>query len=392
MSWTRPEKILILTVSLLLFVVVNFAAHILIKNILNVSIYDSNYEITQIEFIKKLSGKRVHPFYGLSDGTVPGFNSKVSAENNFRSVSPTMSNKPIAVLVVGGSVASHLSEAREDIIEDHLFADKLNKSFNTDRFVVYNASFGGGKQPQQYFKILYLDLLGFSPDIIINYDGFNEVALSIGENFQNNLNAIYPRNFYESLGASVYDGACFSTNNWLLSFNTYIPFIELVKWVYVRNCHNEAVWSEVSINMNNKMLTEIEQKDFINRVKLVWSHSSNKTFDFAKARKIPYIHVLQPNRHLAGSKPLTDEEVFGDSAKRKPIAPALLASTQEYYGTLNMDLLSAPYKIDQRYLFEEEQRTVYIDKCCHFNKLGMTTIIEDIISKAEPAFKKLLSE
>ena len=57
-----------------------------------------------------------------------------------------------------------------------------------------------------------------------------------------------------------------------------------------------------------------------------------------------------------------------------------------------MDWLITPYKIDQRYLFEEEDRPVYADQCCHFNKLGMNIIIDDIISKAEPIFKKLLSE
>lgn len=392
MNWTRSEKLLIFVVFIVLFTAVNIAAHLFIKKILDVSIYESNYDITQKQFTKRLSGKRAHPFYGLSDGMVPGFDSDVSVENNFRRVSPIRSEDPIKVLVVGGSVASHLSEAREDISEDYLFADKLNSRFNTNQFVVYNAAFGGGKQPQQYFKILYLDLLGFKPDLIINYDGFNEVALSIGQNLENNLNAIYPRNYFETLESSVYDGRCFSVNNTLLSFNTYFPIIELVKWIYVSHCHNEAISSGVSINLSNKALAAIEQENFISRVELIWKDSSNNSFRFAKTKDIPYIHALQPNRHLTGSKPISTEELYSGNANKKPLAPSLLIATEKYYGNLDMDWLITPYKIDQRYLFEEEDRPVYADQCCHFNKLGMNIIIDDIISKAEPIFKKLLSE
>ena len=60
---------------------------------------------------------------------------------------------------------------------------------------------------------------------------------------------------------------------------------------------------------------------------------------------------------------------------------------EQYYATLDFADVDARYKIDQRYLFKEEERTVYSDNCCHFNKLGMITIIDDLIAKAEPAFK-----
>ena len=53
------------------------------------------------------------------------------------------------------------------------------------------------------------------------------------------------------------------------------------------------------------------------------------------------------------------------------------------------DKAIAEYKIDQRSLFITEERTVYSDQCCHFNKLGMETIIDDIMIKAEPVFRKL---
>ena len=98
-----------------------------------------------------------------------------------------------------------------------------------------------GKQPQQLFKLLYLDLLGFQPDVIINYDGFNEIALPFAENLPSNLNAIYPRSFSQVVKSSAYDGRCFKLNNFLLSKNSYLPLFELIKWIYVRNCHQRSV-------------------------------------------------------------------------------------------------------------------------------------------------------
>ena len=89
----------------------------------------------------------------------------------------------------GASVAIDLSTPV------YRLATKLNESFNTDRFVVFNAVFGGGKQPQQFSLLMYLDLLGFKPDIIINYDDFNNLAMPSAWNIAEGQNAIYRQKF-----------------------------------------------------------------------------------------------------------------------------------------------------------------------------------------------------
>jgi hypothetical protein len=47
-------------------------------------------------------------------------------------------------------------------------------------------------------------------------------------------------------------------------------------------------------------------------------------------------------------------------------------------------------QLDQRFLFKNEERTVYLDNCCHFNKLGITTIIDDLIDNFIPIFNSVL--
>lgn len=386
MSWTKSEKKLILVVAGILFVILNFASHVIIKSILNVSIYEDRYDLEQDRFKKEI-GAKVHPFYGLSSATEVGFESDISVENNFLSVSPLPKDEeePIRVLVLGGSVAAHLSLPRLNI-PPYFFATKLNKYFDTDRFVVYNAAFGGGKQPQQYFKLIYLDLLGFKPDIIVNYDGFNEIALPFGENLEERINAIYPRKFNKLVAGSAYDGQCFKANNFLLSMNTYMPILELTKWIYVRYCHNESTGGNSSSSEWNPNFLEEKQNYLLHTVN-VWKQSSDKIYEFSLDKGIPYLHFVQPNQYLKDSKPLSNLEeanfvnyaIYGD-----PIAM--------YYEKLNVSKLQTLTKYDHRYLFNREVRTVYSDKCCHFNQLGMDIITDAIVSDALDEFKKLLNK
>jgi hypothetical protein len=384
MSWTKSEKILILLVVGILFLIVNVASYFIIKNILNVSIYEAEYYLEQKRFVKSL-GSKVHPFYGFTEANQVGFDSDVSVERNFISISPSKLNnsQTIKVLVLGGSVASHLSLSRLNI-QPFLLASKLNDNYNTNKFVVYNAAFGGGKQPQQFFKLIYLDLLGFKPDIIINYDGFNEIALPFAENLPKELNAIYPRNFDELVASSLYDGQCFEVNNFLLSINSYVPLLELSKWIYVRSCHNAATGQDSNSSGWNPVFSQ-EKQEYLNRTLKVWELSSNKIYDFAVQNEIPYLHFVQPNQYLAGSKILSELEktkFLSYEPYKTPI--------EYYYKYLEINNLKTPNKYDHRYLFIDENKTVYSDKCCHFNLIGMKKITNSIIKDASDVFEELL--
>jgi len=384
MNWTKREWMLVGVVTLFLTGIINFVSHYVIISYLEVSIYNALYEMERQKYVGTKDSAKAHPFYGLSSAVERGFDSSVSIEDNFLRVSPKPHNDEIKVLILGGSVAAHLSMKREDIPEDYLLSKALNKKFNTDRFVVYNAAFLGGKQPQQYFKLLYLELLGFVPDVIVNYDGFNEVALPFGENYDRDLNAIYPVNFNQTIISTASKRRCIPLNNWLLSSNSYIPVIELVKWIYVRYCHNEVSGSKRNINFVRNELFEIEKNNYSQKVQNIWMDSSNKIAQFSETRKIPYIHILQPNQYVVGSKPLSNletEEFYGYEPYKKPIAA--------HYHNLSISNLATPYKLDQRQLFKSEKRTVYSDECCHLNRLGMEMIVDDLISSFTPLFSGL---
>ena len=386
MNWTKAEMKLIAVVLIFIFILANLGSYFVIKSVLDISIYHENYENEQRKFIKNI-GDKVHPFYGLSSGNKVGFQSDISVENNFISVSPSSLNydEQIKVLVLGGSVAAHLSLKRLNI-EPYLLARRLNEQHGTNRFVVYNAAFGGGKQPQQLFKLLYLDLLGFKPDVIINYDGFNEIALPFAENLPSNLNAIYPRNYSQVVKSSVYNGKCFKLNNFLLSKNSYLPFFELIKWLYIRNCHQKSVGDdEITLAWNDKF--KEDKQEYLKRALLIWETSSNKINEFSIRKEIPYLHFIQPNQYLLGSKTFTEIEKR-DFLNYQPYKEPI----EQHYKNLNISKLDVIFKYDHRLLFLNDFRTVYSDNCCHFNMIGMEKIIDSIIKDASYVLKSLLRE
>jgi hypothetical protein len=383
--------IILFSFFIFLFLALNLISNLLIKHYLKVSIFDEEYLSVQQRFIKIKKKSFVHPFYGINSGGEIGFISDVSIEENFISVSPKPLTGEIKVLVTGGSVATQLSlEGLGSKRKSYLLAKQLNKRFNTDRFVIYNAAQGGGKQPMQYFKYLYLDLLGFKPDLIINYDGFNEVVLPFKDNFKKNLNAIYPRSFNESINSTAINFTpwveCIDLNNKMLSNNSYIPIYEFAKWVYVKRCHNKVVgmnkkiWPFISEENKN-----LEKSNYLQKVLNIWSYSSNKTYSLAKTKKTPYLHIIQPNQYLKNSKKFSEKE-----NKEVLTRPFFKNIIERHYNKLNLNMLLTDNKLDQRFLFKDEERTVYLDNCCHFNNLGITIIIDNLIDSFIPVFNSVL--
>ena len=387
LATTTKEKLFVIFLVVILFIFFNVASSYVISSLIGTSIYDPAYSEVQQKFVKKY-GNKVHPFYGQIAGKTVGFESDVSVEKSFSTIStiPSDPSTQIKVLVLGGSVAAHLSRKPLGDVPDNLLASSLNRTFNTDRFVVYNAAFGGGKQPQQYFKLLYLEFLGFRPDVIINLDGFNEIALPLVENYQRGLNAVYPRSFDELVFSSAYDGSCFSINNFLLSFNSKIPAVEAFKWAYIKYCHEASVQASPGRFVEKALFTQ-EQGDYVKRAIRVWRRASNLINEFASRHSTPYLHVIQPNQHVEGAKPLTDFE--GQiSSKYLPYKRA----TEKHYLKLTLEGLATEHKFDYRYLFVAERREIYTDDCCHMNQLGMNAIVEALIKDGYSVFESTLAD
>ena len=387
MRLKRLDYLFFLLVLVVLFVIANVVAYHSIKNQSGgLSMFDKEkYRPYKDQFFLVENQSQIpHPFYGLSSVGWEKFPNEITNEPLFWAITPSEVQNPIKVLVVGGSVASHLSKGGTGV-RNHLFSELLNKKFKSNRFVVYNAAFPGGKQPQQYFRYLYLELVGFKPDIVVNLDGFNEIALPLAENSILGNPAIFPRSYSRQMHATAADRSCVKTSNFLTKNFFALPIAEWIGAIYVQKCflsivgtpHDIPWWSS---GMGYKSSEQIKQSV------LIWEQSSKNLNQKLTTLGIDYIHALQPNQYVENSKIYSDEEKSNFIDYKFYSDPI-----KQNYLKLSGRNLNVKYFIDQRFLFEKNSQTMYADNCCHFNELGMESIINDIIEKAKPAFLRKLN-
>jgi hypothetical protein len=110
-----------------------------------------------------------------------------------------------------------------------------------------------------------------------------------------------------------------------------------------------------------------------------WERASIQIQSLCATHDFAYFHFLQPNQYVEGSKTLTDEEL------KKAYQHGLFANkeaVQQGYKLLRAqgtELKERGVKFtDLVMMFKNEPRTVYNDKCCHFNQLGYDLIAEKI--------------
>jgi hypothetical protein len=114
----------------------------------------------------------------------------------------------------------------------------------------------------------------------------------------------------------------------------------------------------------------------------MWATSSHLMHAIAKANTAKYVHFLQPNQYIQGSKPVMSEQ------ERKI---ALIAAHQGGYGNLYRKIYPLIQKKipwleqqgiefhDLSYLYKDVERDIYRDNCCHVNSLGYNMMVEKIV-------------
>lgn len=380
-----------------IFLLINILSFILIYLMIDQNIYNKD------KYLKFKSGflkgeKRSlypHPYFGYS------YNRDLPSDLEFPNSEPLFSEKPdlipenaIKILILGGSVAEDFSrnDSDDEFVENEfiynekdIFEKVLNNKFQTDRFIVYNASIGGGKQPMQLFKLYYLYFLGEKFDVVINLDGFNEIALPFSENIPLRNYLSYPRNYSRIVENFSSELNCIKKNNEkILSYNIF-PIIELYKLYIIRKCHFNIAGKPKNKNSKFSKITNFEDQS-INKNILdifkIWKTSSEQIESFSSLVKFDFIHVLQPSHYLKGSKKLSKKEEneflsygkYGD-----PIS--------KYYNLLDLDKVKIKNKLDLRFIFKNNEATLYRDFCCHLTNHGMYILADSIVNHFEIIFK-----
>ena len=394
----KKKIIFFILTFLLVFITINLGSFILIKSITKKNIYTKDYKDFKKRF-RKSNFKTIfpHPFFGFGIRDNYNYSKKFNNEPLFvNDINKINLDDKIKILILGGSVATHLSLNNSDdkynyknklINHEDIFEKTINSYFSTDKFIVFNAAIGGGKQPQQLFKLYYLDLIDFKFDIIINLDGFNELALPLSENYQINDHLIYPRNFSRLVSTFNSNFDCVNDINKRTKRFLLFPILELYDLYKIRNCHFSLEGENKNTGTRFSNMTNFKKRDLeksFEHVKEVWENSSEKINDFSKLKNIFYIHVIQPNQYLKDSKKLTNKEIellnyskYGDIISK-------------FYYSFNFENLKIKNKLDLKYIFKYNNKEIYRDYCCHLNNYGMHLISKEIVKKFELELKEMI--
>lgn len=279
-----------------------------------------------------------------------------------RETNPLQRRSPDKVIIgiAGGDVA-------EQFFHDGLPALRtlLNKSasFATKQFVFVNLACPSYKQPQQLMAVNYMLALGAEFDILINIDGFNEVALNEAENAIHKVSPVFPRNWY-LLNSNIPDPYL----RQLVGHEEYLQseIASLASAMSIAPLRFSATWNTIwsirhrhltadCIELQNKIRTYSNQSQvtipfWISGPKLnespeddghtnllVWAESSLQLHYLCRENHTRYYHFLQPSPYVVGSKPMEAAEravavieghPFGRGAARG--YPWLIAASKQF--------------------------------------------------------------
>ncbi|MBF0228848.1 MAG: hypothetical protein HQK63_04560 [Desulfamplus sp.] len=303
----------------------------------------------------------------------------------------------IIIALMGGSFAREIYFLVGDNIVN-LCSEYFNKEI-----ILLNFAVGGYKQPQQLIALNYLLMSGAEFDIVINVDGFNEIALPVVENIKYGVSPFYPRMWINRV-KNLYDPSEIRLIGKIEAFKSFkrsLAYFFNEKKLY-RSPALSLIWQIVDRKFDGKIASaNIEMRGVLDHavsfaatgpeykwdseeklysdLSQIWLNSSVMMNNICRANGIEYYHVLQPNQYVPNSKILSSNESKYAYDPNHPYRDPVLKG----YSFLreNGKLLSKQniHFIDLADIFKENSETFYKDTCCHLNTNGYLIVVEKIL-------------
>lgn len=340
-----------------------------------------------------------HPYLGFS--YVPDWKGKIQASDptsdwgftdkaNRSPVRPRGPGK-VVVAILGGSVASQFSHNGVEALKREL---KRSPQFANKEIDFVSLAIGAYKQPQQVMALNYALALGARYDVVVNLDGINEIAWYKQDHAEPRVCTLYPIN-WPLLVSEMPDAAdrrligkiAYLTEErgrWASSFRK-APWCAFVTAHLVWKLRDQQMTAEITAAehaLHSRRGDQMPYRargpraDFQNDQEMLeqlvgnWERCSLILERTCRAHGMRYIHFLQPNQYVIGSKPLSDTEkakaIWAEFPARPMIEkgyPLLRAAGKRLSakGVNFRDLSMA---------FAGNHDTLYYDNCCHINKTG----------------------
>ncbi|MEG4106774.1 hypothetical protein [Microcoleus sp. S13_C5] len=361
--------------------------------------------------------ERLHPLFGyvLKQGAFTNEKLKLKVnKNGFFSLYEypfVKTNKNQVIIgVFGGSVANNF--AVDEYVTRRL-SNKLKTypEFANKEIIVLNFGNGGYKQPQQLLILNYFLALGQELDLVINIDGFNEVALS---NLNNKaqveigmpsvqhiqpLTGLANNNLSPEAMSSIVK---INENKKQLKAGIdklqtcQLAFCHAVTSLQVKQLLNNYQQAVVKYDRQVKQsnpdtassgIVYIPKADFVlqdaaafDKMASIWYQSSIGMNQILSSRKIKYFHFIQPNQYYPTKRAFTAKENEIAIDNKSPYIegvkkgyPVLLSKVDDLQKA-GVNVFSAVNILDNT------KETVYKDACCHYNSVGEEVLANYISS------------
>ena len=356
--------------------------------------------------------ERLHPFFGyvLKQGAFTNERLKLKVnKHGFFSLYEypfvKTNKKQFIIGIFGGSVANNF--AVDEYIHQRLSKKLQNNPEFADReIVILNFGNGGYKQPQQLLILNYFLALGQELDLVINIDGFNEVALS---NLNNKaqleiampsvqhiqgLTSLANNNLSpEAMSAIVQ----INDNKQQLKAgidklqNCQLALCHAVTSLHVKQLVNNYQQALVKYDAQVKQANSDPAKSSIvyipkadsvfadaaafEKMAALWYQSSIGMNQILSSRNIKYFHFIQPNQYYPTQRAFTAKEKEIAISKESPYIEGVTKGYPVLLSKVN-DLQKARVNIFSAVnILDNTKETVYKDACCHYNSVGQEILV-----------------
>jgi len=382
---------------------------------------------------RTLSPDALHPYFGPTHRPGHPFSLPAALENqspapavtnNFGFVSrhpypyQKKSGHEFVIGVFGGSVGVWFCQLGTDRLAAQL---KQHDAFKARDVTPLCFSHEGYKQPQQALVLAYFLSIGQQFDLVLNIDGFNEVALG-RLNDRHGLDASMPSVMHIDPLINLVNQSTLTPDKLesLARISRYkrqlnalgdrinrnrIASVNLVLEQYFRIVSNRRVAelyafarlpsnpSDSSVVYVTPKVKERSEGELFDDIARTWVTASTLMNDLLSARSVPYVHVLQPNQYYTQRRfgadearvALNDQSPFKDGVEKG--YPVLLQrAASGVWAKHHVQF------IDATGIFDREPSPVYMDDCCHYtptgNRILADHIAAGILARAEALLLK----
>ncbi len=307
----------------------------------------------------------------------------------------TRSRTRLNVGIFGGSFAlevflharEHLASALRPI------SDEIN---------IMNFAYYGYKQPQQMLALGYSFSLGTEFDIVINIDGFNEMALAVVDNLPNRVFPVYPRDWGKrtlsacdphlarilagwqswekrrQAWASLFlwcrlDGTTAGCTLWSLGDRLVRGRITAARKSaadHYRTTDRNFFSNGPEFEMTNDKAYEYLASH--------WKRCSTAMDGICKGAGARYYHFLQPNQYNSGSKQMSPDELKIAVNESQPYRSSVIQGFP-LLRLQGQELVHNGVRFhDLTMVFANVSDSAYADDCCHATPDGYGIVAREI--------------